>query len=83
MFVSFFFCLNFKIKFIFVQEENLEINTSTIQDPHFGILTVDTFDDQQQPIIPLYHDYSVKFWFRIKRMFLILIIKMYLLNFVR
>jgi hypothetical protein len=50
------------------KEENLESNTSTIRDPHFGILTVDTFDDQQQPIIPSHFDHSLKFWFRIKRM---------------
>ncbi|CAF0785659.1 unnamed protein product [Rotaria sp. Silwood1] len=48
-------------------EENLESNTSTIQDPHFGILTVDTFDDQQQPIISSADQYSLKLWFRIKR----------------
>ncbi|CAF2338315.1 unnamed protein product [Rotaria sp. Silwood2] len=48
-------------------EENLESNTSAIQDPHFGILTVDTFDDQHQPIISSSDQYSLKLWFRIKR----------------
>lgn len=55
------------------KEENLESSTSPIQDPHFGILTVDTFDDQQQPIISAQYEYSLKLWFRIKRMFFVTI----------
>jgi hypothetical protein len=58
------------MKFIlFFQEENLESNPSNLPDPHFGILTVDAFDDQQQPIIPSQYEYSFKLWFRIKRRF--------------
>ena len=51
------------------QEENLEPNASQTPDPHFGILTVDTFDDIQEPIIPVHQDYSLKLWFRVKRQF--------------
>lgn len=50
-----------------VQEENLEEIGTTIQDPQFGILTVDAFDDQQEPIIPAHQEYSIKLWIRIKR----------------
>jgi hypothetical protein len=67
--VDFILILLFKIKILFIKEENLETNPSTIQDPNFGILTVDTFDDIQQPIIPTSYEYSLKLWFRIKRMF--------------
>ena len=38
-------------------------------DPQFGILTVDAFDDQQEPIIPIHYEYSLKLWFRIKSEF--------------
>ncbi|CAF0915334.1 unnamed protein product [Adineta steineri] len=59
--------INSKQTIIDESEETLESNTSTIRDPHFGILTMDTFDDQQQPIIPTNYEYSLKLWFRIKR----------------
>ena len=45
---------------MYFKEENLESNMPNNQDPHFGILTVDTFDDQQQPIIPPHYQYSLK-----------------------
>ena len=58
-------CLLFLYDF---KEENLQSHTSNIQEPHFGILTVDTFDDQQQPVISSRYNYSSKLWFRIKCM---------------
>ena len=56
-----------KFCIVFSQEETLESNPSNLQDPQFGILTVDAFDDQQQPIIPPHYQYTSKIWFRIKR----------------
>ena len=53
--------------FAHIQDENLEAIATGIQDPQFGILTVDAFDDQHEPIIPAHQEYSHKLWFRIKR----------------
>ncbi|CAF1600296.1 unnamed protein product [Rotaria magnacalcarata] len=59
--------INSKQAIVDDNEENLESNPSNIQDLHFGILTVDTFDDQQQPIISSYDRYSLNLRLRIKR----------------
>lgn len=61
------FVLNFELKIF--QEDTLENSLANMPDPQFGILTVDGFDDQQEPIIPIYHQYSLKLWIRVKRKF--------------
>ncbi|CAF0728790.1 unnamed protein product [Adineta ricciae] len=59
--------INSKQTIVDETEETLESNMTSVREPQFGILTVDTFDDQQQPIIPTHYEYPIKLWFRIKR----------------
>jgi predicted HicB family RNase H-like nuclease len=54
---------------VIIKEETFEVNTSTINYPKFGILSVDIFDDQQEPIMPSQREYSFQFLFRLKRTF--------------